>query len=112
MVPADRCGVWWIKVFHLYKGFSRKTAYTGDFIKASVRVTRPENWLKKKTKVHGIIIRTKKNVYRQDGSSICFKENNIILLKKRLTPKGKELYGPIPKVIKRKKFVYSFPGVI
>lgn len=112
VVPADRCGVWWVKVFHLYRGFSRKTAYTGDFIKGSVRVTKPENWISKKTKVHGIVVRVNKEVYRNDGTSIRFFENNVVLLKKRLTPKGKELYGPVTKVIKKKKFINSFIGLI
>ena len=99
-------------MFHLYSGFSRKTAYTGNFIKASIKVTRPNNWLKKKTKVHGIIIRTKKEIYRHDGTTINFKHNNVILLKKRLTPRGKEIYGPTTKAIKRKKFINSFAGLI
>jgi len=96
----------------LYRGFSRKTAYTGDFVKTSVKITRPENWLKKKSKIHGILVRLKKEVYRTDGSSILFFNNNIILLKKRLTPRGKQIYGPVSKTIKRKKFIYSFAGLI
>lgn len=101
-----------MRVFHLYRGFSRKTAYTGDFIKASVRETKPDNWLVKKTKVHGIVVRTAKEVLRRDGSTIKFDYNSVVLLKKRLTPKGGELYGPIAKVIKRRKFNASFSGII
>jgi ribosomal protein L14 len=72
----------------------------------------PNNWIKKKTKLKGIIIRTKFNISNKDGLVFSFKENNLILLKKRLTPKGKEVVGPAVKIIKRKKFVSSFAGFL
>jgi ribosomal protein L14 len=43
LIPADQCGVFWVKVFHLYKGFSRKITFTGGFVKVSVKITRPDN---------------------------------------------------------------------
>ncbi len=112
LIPADRCGVWWVSVFHLYYGFSRKTAFCGNFVKISIRKTKADNWLKKKTKLRGIIIRVKKEFIKRDGSWVKFKTNNIVLLKKRLTPQGKELMGPINCNIKRKKFRNSFTGIV
>jgi len=44
IVPADKCGVWHARVFHLYRGFNRKVSFVGEFIKVSVRRTKPENW--------------------------------------------------------------------
>jgi ribosomal protein L14 len=41
--PIDKCGVWWVSVFHLYYGFNRKTAYCGNFVKVSVRKTKAKN---------------------------------------------------------------------
>lgn len=112
MVPADKCGVEFVKVFHLYRGFFRKKAQSGDFVKVSVRQTLPDNWVKKKTKLKGIVIRTRFRSFKLDGSTFFFNENNLVLLKKRLTTKGKELIGPITRSIKRKKFVNSFAGSI
>lgn len=112
LIPADQCGVLWVKVFHLYKGFSRKTSFTGDFVKISVKITQPDNWVSKKTKLKGIIVRTKKQIFKRDGCSIMFDQNNVVLLKKRLTPKGKELVGPVSRIIRRKKFLASFSGTI
>jgi ribosomal protein L14 len=43
MIPADKCGVQFVRVFHLYRGFFRKKAKNGDFIKSSVRKTLPDN---------------------------------------------------------------------
>lgn len=112
MVPADKCGVQFVKVFHLYRGFFRKKSKNGDFVKSSVRKTIPDNWLKKKTKIKGIVIRTRFRSLRLDGSSFSFNENSVVLLKKRLTTKGKELLGPITRSISRKKFINSFAGAV
>jgi large subunit ribosomal protein L14 len=68
--------------------------------------------LQKKTKLKGMIIRTKKEKIKVDGCFVKFKYNNIILFKKRTTPMGKEIFGPTIRDIKRKKFMNSFPGVI
>jgi len=112
LIPMDKCGVWWVSVFHIYKGFKRKVGKQGDFVKISVKNTRPDNWVLKKSKLNGIIILTKKEVRLNDGSFLKFKFNNIVLLKKRLTAKGKEVIGPGLKVIKRKKFLMSFSGIL
>jgi large subunit ribosomal protein L14 len=112
LVPIDKCGVWWVNTFHLYGGYSRKVSHIGDFIKISVRNTRPNNWVAKKSKSIGIIVQTKKEIRKSDGTNIWFKNNSVVLLKKRLTPKGKEIVGPTVFNIKRKRFLMSFAGVI
>ena len=112
LVPADRCGVKFVKAFHLYRGWNRKFSYIGDFIKVSVRKTAANNWVKKKTKLKAFILRTKYKTTNNDGSSFYFKENNAVLLKKRLTTKGKEIWGPSIKKIKRRKFLASLPGYL
>ena len=101
-----------MRIFHLYRGSFRKSSFVGDFVKTSVQKTSPNNWIKKKTKLKSIIIRTSFRNINLDGSSFVFKENSSILLKKRLTPKGKEVVGPVVRQIKRKKFVASFAGSI
>jgi large subunit ribosomal protein L14 len=112
LVPADKCGVLTVNTFHLYKGFSRKTSTFGDFIKISVRKIKPENPLTKKSKRKAIIVRTKKELSVSDGSYIRFDYNSVVLLKKRLTPEGKEIFGPILRTFKKKKFLSSFSGLI
>lgn len=112
LIPADKCGVWWVSIIHLYGGSYRKNSGIGDFVKISVKKTRPENWLKKKTKTKGMLVRSKKEIYRVDGTGIKFFTNNIVLFKKRTTPQGKVIFGPTVKNINRKKFLTSFPGVL
>ena len=62
LIPSDKCGVLTVNTFHLYKGFSRKFSKFGDYIKVSIRKTKPENILNKKSKRKAIIVRTKKNI--------------------------------------------------
>lgn len=109
---SDRCGVWEVKVFHIYKGFRHLIGGVGDFVKVSIRRTRPNNWLKKGKKSKGVIIRTRFKAIKADGSYIRSWDNAVVLLKKRMTPRGKELMGPITYGLRRRKFVSSFGGVL
>jgi len=111
-MPADKCGVDVVKVFHLYQGFSRKCSFIGDFVKVSVKRVIPGNIIKKKTKLKGILVRTKFTINLRDGCNYNFKENSVVLLKKRLTPRGKEIVGPTSRMLRRKKFVSSFVGAL
>ena len=112
LIPADKCGVWTVNTFHLYKGFNRKCSKFGDYIKISIRSTKPANWLAKKSKRKALIIRTIKENFINDGSFLSFSNNNVIILKKRLTPEGSEIYGPILRTFKKRKFINSFSGLI
>jgi len=112
LVPMDKCGVWWVNTFHLYGGFSRRCSRIGDFVKVSVRNTKPNNWIAKKSKFIGIIVQTRKEILKRDGSSIYFKNNSLVLLKKRLSSQGKEIVGPTVFNLKRKRFLMSFAGYI
>lgn len=112
LIPVDKCGVWWVGVFHIYGGFKKRIGRNGNFVKVSVKSTRPDNWVSKKSKLNGIVTLTKKEVKLIDGSYFKFKNNNVVLLKKRLSAKGKEIMGPCLKIIKRKKFMMSFSGTL
>jgi large subunit ribosomal protein L14 len=77
-----------------------------------VRRTRPNNWLKKGKKSKSIIVRTLFRSMRADGSYVRIQENAVVLLKKRMTPRGKELIGPVTYGLRRRKFTASFSGVL
>jgi len=109
---TDKSGVWWCNVFHLYKGFKKKFTKGGNFVKVSVRVLKTKNNVKKKSKFKSFIILTKNNQKKNDNSKWNFKLNSGVLLKKRLNMVSKELYGPTLSIIKRKKFNYSFSGIL
>lgn len=106
--PADNSGVLKANVFHIYKNKQPNFGFVGDFIRISAREVLPENSIKKKSKHKSILIRSTYKIKKKDGCVIFFKKNALILLKKRLTPRGKILKGPVSRIIKRKKFLSSF----
>lgn len=105
---ADTCTVWTVNTFQVYRGFQHKTASFGDFIKISTRRVKPDSLIKKGKKSKAIFIRSCYKKKKVEGSYIVLKFNDCVLLKKRLTPRGKEIEGPIHYGLKRKKFVASF----
>ena len=112
ITPCDSCGVWLVRTFHLYGGFFKKSAKVGSFLKTSARRVKSRNFIKKKKKSITFFIRAKYYLRKCDGSVIRFKKNNAVLLKRRMTPRGFFIYGPIPIIVKRKKFINSFIGKI
>lgn len=118
---ADNTNVRWLQVFQLYKGFNRKVTTVGYFIKGSARVVEPPRieykgfkfkFNKKGDICRGFIIRVKYNIKQHDGRTIFFKNNSIILLKKKQDIKSKYLHGPITSQIKRKKFLNLFSIIL
>ena len=105
LIPADSCGVWWVSVFHVYKGDLEKLL-CGDFVKVSVKVTKPKNRVKKK-KIKSNIKRLKKE-YKKRWILFKFQINNIVLLKKRMTPRGKNLMGPVNRILNVKNLCLLF----
>jgi large subunit ribosomal protein L14 len=106
--PVDNSGVVKANVFHVYKNLNR-IAVTGNFLKISVRELKPESLIKKKSKHISILVKTKYKNKKLDGSFIKFKNNGLVILKKRLTPKGSNLKGVVSRNVRRKKFISSFP---
>ncbi len=112
LTPIDKNGVWLVRVFHLYGGFLKKFALSGSFLKISVRKIKLNSLVLKKSKHKSILILTRKNIKKNDFSYFKFKLNSCVILKRRLTPIGKEIFGPSVSTLKRKKFLYSFSGIL
>lgn len=118
---ADNTNVNWLQVFHLYKGFKRKSSMVGFFVKGSARVVEPPRveykgfkfkFNKKGDICRGLLVRTNFKIRKDDGSSLFFKNNSLIMLKKKQDVKSKYLYGPVCYKIKRKRFLNLFSFVI
>ncbi len=121
LAVSDNTNVKWLQVFHLYKGFNRRVTKVGFFVKGSARVVEPPRleykgfkfkFNKKGDICRGLLIRTKWAIKKDDGSSIYFKNNSLIMLKKKQDVKSKYLYGPITYKVKRKKFINLFTNVL
>ena len=117
----DNCGVLKVKVIHHIFGFNKKTTKPGHFNKVTVNKRRADYvWVKsKKIKIYkkgkkliSYFIRSKYKHTKLDGSSIKFKDNCSVILKKRLTIKGRYVKGPFIYGLRRKKILGSFPGLL
>jgi ribosomal protein L14 len=118
---TDNCGVIKARVIHHIFGFKKKTSYLGHFNKVSVRKRKTEYaWIKSKRvniprkgkKLKAYFVRSRYNYVKPDGSRLNFKTNSAVILKKRLTIRGKYVFGPFVYGLRRKKILGSFPGLL
>jgi len=116
---SDGTNIRWIRIFHLYKGFARKTTKIGFFVKGSARVVEPPRieykGFKYKYSIKGdinrlLLVRSHKLNLSLDNSFSEIKSNAGITIKKKSNPRSKFLYGIIPRSILRKKIItlYSY----
>jgi len=102
---ADNTGAKIVNVFSVNGKNSNRFARVGDIISGSVKQVSPNGSIKKGDKVHALIVRTRKEIRRKDGSYIRFDENAGVLVNKETgDPKGTRIFGPIPREIREKAF--------
>jgi len=98
--PTDNSGAKRLMVVHLYGGSKRKSSKIGDIVLAVVDRADPNGMVKDKDKVRALIVRTKKELRRIDGSYIRFDDNAAIIVDKDGNPLGTRVFGPIAREIK------------
>lgn len=98
--PADNCGAKSLEIMHIYIGSKHKQAGVGDIVLAVVKEALPNGLVKKKEKVKVVIVRTKKELGRTDGSYIRFSDNAGVIIDSQKNPRGTRIFGPIAREIK------------
>jgi len=98
--PADNCGAKALQIMHIYVGSKHKQAGIGDIVLGVVKEAIPNALVKKKEKVRAVIVRTKKEMGRQDGSYIRFSDNAGVIIDTQNNPRGTRIFGPIAREIK------------
>ena len=98
--PADNCGAKSVMIMHIYKGSFHKSAGVGDIVLAVVKDAIPNGLVKKKEKVKMVIVRTRKETRREDGSYIRFSDNAGVIIDSQNNPSGTRIFGPIAREIK------------
>ena len=118
---SDNTNIRWVKIFHLYKGFHRKSTKEGYFVKSSARVVEPPRieykGFKYKYSVKGdvnrlLVVRVNITNKKSDHSTLRVYRNNGIIIRKKHNPKSKYLYGAALRSINRKKFLSLYNYVI
>lgn len=100
---ADNTGAKVIECFKVLGGTRRRYASVGDIIVCSVKSAEPRGMVKKGDKVRAVVVRTKKEIRRKDGSYIRFDENAAVIVNDK-EPKGTRIFGPIARELREKGF--------
>jgi large subunit ribosomal protein L14 len=102
---ADNTGAKELLVIRVLGGSGRRYAGLGDQIVATVKDAIPGGNVKKGDVVKAVIVRTKKETRRADGSYIKFDENAAVILKTDGDPRGTRIFGPVGRELRDKKFM-------
>ena len=102
---ADNTGAKEILTIRVLGGSGRRYAGIGDVIVATVKDAIPGGNVKKGDVVKAVIVRTKKERRRADGSYIKFDENAAVILKNDSDPRGTRIFGPVGRELRDKKFM-------
>jgi large subunit ribosomal protein L14 len=102
---ADNSGAKEVLCIKVLGGTRRRYAGIGDIFVAAVKDAIPGAGVKKGDVVKCVVVRTKKENRRPDGSYIRFDENAAVLIKDDLTPRGTRIFGPVARELRDKKFM-------
>jgi large subunit ribosomal protein L14 len=102
---ADNTGAKELLTIRVLGGSGRRYARLGDVIVATVKDAIPGGNVKKGDVVKAVIVRTKKEIRRPDGSYIKFDENAAVILKSDGDPRGTRIFGPVGRELRDKKFM-------
>lgn len=102
---ADNSGAKKIMCIRVLGGTRRKYASLGDVIVVSIKEAIPNAKIKKGDVSRAVIVRTKKEVSRQDGSYIRFDANSAVLVDKDNEPIGTRIFGPVARELRAKRFM-------
>lgn len=102
---ADNSGAKEVLVIRVLGGTKKKYASVGDKIVVTVKSAHSSSNLKKGTVSKAVIVRTKKEVRRKDGSYIRFEDNAAVLLNQNDEPRGTRMFGPVARELREKQFM-------
>lgn len=102
---ADNSGARRVMCIKVLGGSMRRTATVGDVIVVSVKDAIPRGKVKKGEVHRAVIVRTKRDIRRPDGSIIRFDKNAAVLITKQNEPIGTRIFGPVTRELRAKQFM-------
>ena len=105
LTVADNSGAKEALCIHVLGGTGRRYASVGDVIVVSVKSVIPSSDMKKGTVSKAVVVRTKKEVRRADGSYIRFDDNAAVLIKDDKNPRGTRIFGPVARELRDKDYM-------
>lgn len=102
---ADNTGAKKLQVIRVLGGYQKRYARIGDVVTAVIKEAVPHSSVKKSDIVHAVIVRTRKETRRADGSYIRFDENaGVIINRDNKEPKGTRIFGPVARELRAEGF--------
>jgi large subunit ribosomal protein L14 len=102
---ADNSGAKKVCCIKVLGGSRRRYAHVGDIIVVSVKEAMPHSKVKKGAVMKAVVVRTKKEIGRPDGSYIKFDNNSAVLLSSQMEPVGTRIFGPVARELRQKNFM-------
>ena len=102
---ADNTGAREILCIRVQGGSSRRYAHVGDVITATVKQAIPNGAVKKGEVVKAVVVRTRKQFGRDDGTYIAFDENAAVIIDEANNPLGTRIYGPVARELRDRNFM-------
>ncbi|MBN2516224.1 MAG: 50S ribosomal protein L14 [Deltaproteobacteria bacterium] len=102
---ADNSGAKKVYCIKVLGGTRRRYASVGDIIIVSVKEAIPNSKVKKGDVMKAVVVRTKKEIGRNDGSSLRFDENAAVLINEQMEPIGTRIFGPVARELRAKRFM-------
>jgi large subunit ribosomal protein L14 len=102
---ADNSGAKLVQCIKVLGGTRRRYATVGDIIVVSVKEAIPNSKVKKGSVMKAVIVRTKKEISRPDGSYIKFDDNSAVLITQQNEPVGTRIFGPVARELRAKNFM-------
>ena len=102
---ADNSGAKKVACIKVLGGSKRRYARVGDIIIVSVKEAIPHGKVKKGDVLQAVVVRTKKEIGRPDGTFIRFDNNSAVLLNKNLEPMGTRIFGPVARELRARNFM-------
>jgi len=104
LTVADNSGATAMSVIHIYGSSKRKFARVGDIVQCVVRAADPQGTVKDDELVKVVLVRTRKEFGRSDGSYIRFDDNAGVVIDADGNPRGTRIFGPVAREVKERGF--------
>jgi large subunit ribosomal protein L14 len=105
MDVADNSGAKRVQCIKVLGGSGRRYASVGDIVVVTVKEAMPHSKVKKGDVMKAVVVRTKKEVGRPDGTFIRFDNNSAVLLSKQMEPVGTRIFGPVARELRGRGFM-------
>jgi large subunit ribosomal protein L14 len=104
LVVADNTGAQRVVCFRIL-GQNKRYAHIGDIIKVSVKEAQPGGMVKKGQVCSALVVRTKQQIRRADGSLLSFENNAAVIVDEKMNPIGTRIFGPVARELREKNFM-------